>query len=152
MAAAPAAEKALSPNPKFISETDFLLSEEDDNDMDETFPSKSTLVVAAVNHEGETEKEKNKEEEKKVENVNTTADSEKEKGNIVSYWGVPPSKVANKDGTDWKWTCIYKSWGQEIAFQGTCLHGSFLVLVLFMSPTFVRSFTRIGEFPILFSG
>ena len=40
MAAAPAAEKVLSPNPKFISE-----------DMDERFPSKSTLVVAAVNHE-----------------------------------------------------------------------------------------------------
>lgn len=47
---------------------------------------------------------------------------------------------------------IYKSWGNEIAFQGTCLHGSFLVLVLFMSPTFVRSFTRMVEFPILFSG
>lgn len=47
---------------------------------------------------------------------------------------------------------IYKSWDNEIAFQDTCLHGSFLVLVLFMSPTFVRSFTRMVEFPILFSG
>ena len=61
---------------------------------------------STVTLQGETEKEKNKEEEKKVQNVNTTADSEKEKGNIVSYWGVPPSKVANKDGADWKWTCF----------------------------------------------
>ncbi|KAK7839457.1 ubiquinol oxidase 1a [Quercus suber] len=65
---------------------------------------------STVTLQGETEKEKNKEEEqKKVQNVNTTADSEKEKGNIVSYWGVPPSKVANKDGTDWKWTC-FRPW------------------------------------------
>lgn len=64
---------------------------------------------STVTLQGETEKEKNKEEEeeKKVQkNVNTTAGSEKEKGNIVSYWGVPPSKVANRDGTDWKWTCF----------------------------------------------
>lgn len=63
---------------------------------------------STVTLQGETEKEKNKEEEeeKKVQNVNTAADSEKQKGNIVSYWGVPPSKAANKDGTDWKWTCF----------------------------------------------
>ncbi|XP_050267075.1 ubiquinol oxidase 2, mitochondrial-like [Quercus robur] len=65
---------------------------------------------STVTLQGEAEKEKNKEEEeKKVQNVNTAADSEKQKGNIVSYWGVPPSKAANKDGTDWKWTC-FRPW------------------------------------------
>lgn len=49
MAVALAAEKALSPNPKFISK---LVSLEEEEDMDETFPSKSTLLVAAINHKG----------------------------------------------------------------------------------------------------
>ena len=52
MVVAPVAKKALSPNPKFISELVSLEEEEEEEDMDETFPSKSTLVVAAVNHEG----------------------------------------------------------------------------------------------------
>lgn len=71
---------------------------------------------STVTLQGETEKEKNKEEEeKKVQNVNTTAGSEKEKGNIVSYWGVPPSKVASKDGTDWKWTCFRVSTSSSLS-------------------------------------
>ena len=71
---------------------------------------------STVTLQGETEKEKNKEEEeKKVQNVNTTADSEKQKGNIVSYWGVPPSKAANKDGTDWKWTCFRVSTSSSLS-------------------------------------
>ena len=51
MAAVLVAEKALSPNPKFISKL-VSLEEEEEEDMDEKFPSKSTLVVAVVNHEG----------------------------------------------------------------------------------------------------
>ena len=51
MVVAPMAKKALSPNPKFISEL-VSLEEEEEEDMDETFSSKSTLVVATVNHEG----------------------------------------------------------------------------------------------------
>ena len=51
MVVAPVAKKALSPNPKFISEL-VSLEEEEEEDMDETFSSKSTLVVATVNHEG----------------------------------------------------------------------------------------------------
>ena len=52
MVVAPVAKKALSPNPKFISELVSLEEEEEEEDVDETFPSKSTLVVATVNHEG----------------------------------------------------------------------------------------------------
>lgn len=25
---------------------------------------------------------------------------------IVSYWGIPPTKVTKEDGTEWKWTCF----------------------------------------------
>ncbi|KAK9276220.1 hypothetical protein L1049_005751 [Liquidambar formosana] len=31
-----------------------------------------------------------------------------EKG-IVSYWGVPPSKVAKEDGSEWRWNC-FRPW------------------------------------------
>ncbi|XP_062120600.1 ubiquinol oxidase 2, mitochondrial-like [Humulus lupulus] len=31
-----------------------------------------------------------------------------EKG-IVSYWGVPPSRLTKEDGTEWKWTC-FRPW------------------------------------------
>ncbi|KAF5460432.1 hypothetical protein F2P56_020297 [Juglans regia] len=37
------------------------------------------------------------------------ADSNKEEKEIVSYWGVPPVKVVNKDGTVWKWDC-FRPW------------------------------------------
>lgn len=89
---------------------------------------------STVTLQGETEKEKNKEEEeqKKVQNVNTNADSEKEKGNIVSYWGVPPSKVANKDGTDWKWTCFRVSLPLPLSLVS--FH------FLFCLPSLIRSF------------
>jgi hypothetical protein len=58
---APAAEKALSPKPKFTSEIPFSEEEEEEeesslsifSDIDETFPSKSTLFAAAtLIHEG----------------------------------------------------------------------------------------------------
>ena len=85
---------------------------------------------STVTLQGETEKEKNKEEEKKVQNVNTTADSEKEKGNIVSYWGVPPSKVANKDGADWKWTCFRVSNSSSSSLSLSLVSFSFLFVLL----------------------
>jgi hypothetical protein len=57
--AAPAAEKALSPKPKSTSERPFSEEEEEEpslsivSDIDETFPSKSTLfAAAALIHEG----------------------------------------------------------------------------------------------------
>lgn len=31
---------------------------------------------------------------------------ETEKNEISSYWGVPTSKLTNKDGTEWKWSCF----------------------------------------------
>ncbi|VFQ62497.1 unnamed protein product [Cuscuta campestris] len=30
-------------------------------------------------------------------------------GEIVSYWGVAPSKVSKEDGTEWKWSC-FRPW------------------------------------------
>ncbi|KAB1216235.1 Ubiquinol oxidase 1a, mitochondrial [Morella rubra] len=34
---------------------------------------------------------------------------ETEKNEISSYWGVPTSKLTNKDGTEWKWSC-FRPW------------------------------------------
>jgi len=30
----------------------------------------------------------------------------KEQKEIVSYWGVEPSKITKLDGTEWKWNCF----------------------------------------------
>ncbi|KAJ6672815.1 ALTERNATIVE OXIDASE [Salix viminalis] len=36
-------------------------------------------------------------------------DKAEEKNAIVSYWGVPPSRVTKEDGTEWKWNC-FRPW------------------------------------------
>ncbi|KAK1325890.1 hypothetical protein QJS10_CPA01g03008 [Acorus calamus] len=46
------------------------------------------------------------EEEEKLKAVG--GDDPKEKA-VVSYWGIPPSKIAKADGTEWKWNC-FKPW------------------------------------------
>ncbi|KAK1304065.1 hypothetical protein QJS10_CPB11g00067 [Acorus calamus] len=35
-------------------------------------------------------------------------DDPKEKA-VASYWGIPPSKIAKADGTEWKWNC-FRPW------------------------------------------
>lgn len=54
----------------------------------------STLSPGALN--GEDEKA----------GTDSSAGSLKEEKAIASYWGVPPSKVAKVDGTEWRWKCF----------------------------------------------
>ncbi|KAJ7943954.1 Ubiquinol oxidase [Quillaja saponaria] len=35
--------------------------------------------------------------------------SNKNEKGIVSYWGVPPSRITKEDGTEWKWNC-FRPW------------------------------------------
>jgi ubiquinol oxidase len=42
------------------------------------------------------------------ESANVSNDNKDEKG-IVSYWGVPPSRLTKEDGTEWKWSC-FRPW------------------------------------------
>lgn len=36
----------------------------------------------------------------------SSAGGNKEEKVIVSYWGIQPSKITKKDGTEWKWNCF----------------------------------------------
>ncbi|KAJ0769029.1 putative ubiquinol oxidase (non-electrogenic) [Helianthus annuus] len=47
-------------------------------------------------------------EKEQPDNKETVAGGEKEK-EVVSYWGVQPSKVTKEDGTEWKWNC-FRPW------------------------------------------
>nr|Q07185.1 RecName: Full=Ubiquinol oxidase 1, mitochondrial; AltName: Full=Alternative oxidase 1; Flags: Precursor [Glycine max]CAA48653.1 alternative oxidase [Glycine max]prf//2004454A respiratory chain terminal oxidase [Glycine max] len=40
----------------------------------------------------------------------SSAGGNKEEKVIVSYWGIQPSKITKKDGTEWKWNC-FSPWG-----------------------------------------
>nr|AAC35354.1 alternative oxidase precursor [Glycine max] len=40
----------------------------------------------------------------------SSAGGNKEEKVIVSYWGIQPSKITKKDGTEWKWNC-FRAWG-----------------------------------------
>uniref|UniRef100_A0ABL6VH92 Ubiquinol oxidase n=1 Tax=Cannabis sativa TaxID=3483 RepID=A0ABL6VH92_CANSA len=44
------------------------------------------------------------------ESANVSNDNKDEKG-IVSYWGVPPSRLTKEDGTEWKWSCFRRRYG-----------------------------------------
>lgn len=53
-----------------------------------------------------------KQHDKKVENGGAAASGGGDGGDeksVVSYWGVPPSKVTKEDGTEWKWNC-FRPW------------------------------------------
>nr|AGZ61934.1 mitochondrial alternative oxidase 1a [Nicotiana benthamiana] len=53
-----------------------------------------------------------KQHDKKVENGAAAASGGSDGGDeksVVSYWGVPPSKVTKEDGTEWKWNC-FRPW------------------------------------------
>lgn len=54
----------------------------------------------------------NKEEQRKEESTVVNG-GEKRKGGdskeVMSYWGVPPSRVMKEDGTEWKWNC-FRPW------------------------------------------
>lgn len=39
----------------------------------------------------------------------TTSKDEKEKGEVVSYWGVQPGKIVDKHGKEWRWSC-FRPW------------------------------------------
>lgn len=39
----------------------------------------------------------------------SAADVNKDEKGIVSYWGVPPSRITKEDGTEWKWSC-FRPW------------------------------------------
>ncbi|MCD7452839.1 Alternative oxidase, mitochondrial precursor [Datura stramonium] len=53
--------------------------------------------------------------DKKVENLGSAAASSGGDGSVdksvVSYWGVPPSKITKPDGTEWKWNCFRRRYG-----------------------------------------
>ncbi|KAJ6881527.1 hypothetical protein NC651_028193 [Populus alba x Populus x berolinensis] len=51
-------------------------------------------------------KEQQQEEVKHSQPVAEGGDKAEEKNAIVSYWGVPPSRVTKEDGTEWKWNCF----------------------------------------------
>ncbi|XP_010278800.1 PREDICTED: ubiquinol oxidase 2, mitochondrial-like [Nelumbo nucifera] len=53
---------------------------------------------------------KEEEQEKNVESVSAggLAKHPEEKA-VVSYWGVPPSKMMKEDGTEWRWNC-FRPW------------------------------------------
>lgn len=46
-----------------------------------------------------------KEQEKK-QAVGGGGGSAKDDKEIVSYWGLDPTKVSKEDGSPWKWTCF----------------------------------------------
>nr|TKR79145.1 hypothetical protein D5086_0000274840 [Populus alba] len=54
-------------------------------------------------------KEQQQEEVKHSQPVAEGGDKAEEKHAIVSYWGVPPSRVTKEDGTEWKWNC-FRPW------------------------------------------
>lgn len=60
--------------------------------------SRSTVALGDGEHE----------KEKQAENgtVSASAGVNKDEKGIVSYWGVPPSRITKEDGTEWKWTCF----------------------------------------------
>ncbi|KAJ7953334.1 Ubiquinol oxidase [Quillaja saponaria] len=41
--------------------------------------------------------------------VTDSAGENKNEKEIVSYWGVPPSKITKEDGTEWNWNC-FRPW------------------------------------------
>ncbi|CAH9077565.1 unnamed protein product [Cuscuta europaea] len=47
--------------------------------------------------------------DKKSEQSTAAASTSPSGGEIVSYWGVPPSKISKEDGTEWKWSC-FRPW------------------------------------------
>jgi len=51
-------------------------------------------------------KDQQQEEVKHSQPVAEGGDKAEEKNAIVSYWGVPPSRVTKEDGTEWKWNCF----------------------------------------------
>ncbi|KAL5550799.1 hypothetical protein UlMin_000975 [Ulmus minor] len=64
--------------------------------------SRSTLALG----------EKDGDEQKKQTKNGAVSDgghSNKDEKGIVSYWGVPPSRITKEDGTDWKWSC-FRPW------------------------------------------
>ncbi|KAL5550800.1 hypothetical protein UlMin_000977 [Ulmus minor] len=64
--------------------------------------SRSTLALG----------EKDGDEQKKQTKSGAVSDgghSNKDEKGIISYWGVPPSRIIKEDGTDWKWSC-FRPW------------------------------------------
>ncbi|KAK4752278.1 hypothetical protein SAY87_021076 [Trapa incisa] len=61
--------------------------------------NESTLALGERGHQPETREEKA---------VGSAGAGGEDKG-VVSYWGVPPSKVTKEDGTEWKWNC-FRPW------------------------------------------
>uniref|UniRef100_A0A6N2KPB6 Ubiquinol oxidase n=1 Tax=Salix viminalis TaxID=40686 RepID=A0A6N2KPB6_SALVM len=55
------------------------------------------------------EKDKQQEKVNHGQAVAEGCDKAEEKKEIVSYWGVPPSRVTKEDGTEWKWNC-FRPW------------------------------------------
>ena len=48
----------------------------------------------------------------------SSAGGNKEEKVIVSYWGIQPSKITKKDGTEWKWNCAFEVVVQRLSSLG----------------------------------
>jgi len=74
--------------------------------MQRSYSSNSHSTVALND-----EKDHN-EQEKLAQTDSVSAEAEgrdKDNKGIVSYWGVPPSRITKEDGSEWKWTC-FRPW------------------------------------------
>ncbi|PON94660.1 Alternative oxidase [Trema orientale] len=68
--------------------------------------SQSTVALGDGEHEREKRAESDAVSGSSAAGV--SSDNKDEKG-VVSYWGVPPSRVTKEDGSEWKWTC-FRPW------------------------------------------
>ena len=66
-------------------------------------------------------KDQQQEEVKHSQPVAEGGDKAEEKNAIVSYWGVPPSRVTKEDGTEWKWNCFRVSCFLSLKLSFFCL-------------------------------
>ena len=55
---------------------------------------------------GDGEHQKEKQAENGAVSASAGVTSNKDEKRVISYWGVPPSRLTKEDGTEWKWNCF----------------------------------------------
>lgn len=74
--------------------------------VDRGYGGARSWSAVAVGDDGDRNESKNRAENG---GVSASDGNTKDEKAVVSYWGVPPSRITKEDGTEWKWTC-FRPW------------------------------------------
>uniref|UniRef100_A0A6N2K9Z9 Ubiquinol oxidase n=1 Tax=Salix viminalis TaxID=40686 RepID=A0A6N2K9Z9_SALVM len=94
------------------------------------------------------EKDKQQEKVNHGQAVAEGCDKAEEKKEIVSYWGVPPSRVTKEDGTEWKWNCFrpWETYSADLSINLTKHHAT-----IYFSRKWLIGLSSLSDGPLICS-